>query len=151
MATRFALPVVVITSLLSLATTSHAGSVYRCGNTFSAEPCGEDAEEHTIFGSDAESTKNLDEKSAAVCLENAISNGLLGNPSGAQAQAVTTRKSEVVHYKGTALMGFRMRVAISEMNGKTGSYEPPRQFDCVLTPDLLRVFSVAPVGSAAGN
>ncbi len=137
--------------LLILASVAPAGSVYRCGNTFSAEPCGEDAQEHEIFGSDAESTKNLDEKSAAVCLENAINHGLLGNPGGAQAKAVSTRISEVVQYKGTALMGYRMRVAISEMNGMTGNYNPPQQFDCVLTPDLSRVFSVAPVGAAAGN
>jgi len=128
-----------------------AGQVYRCGNTFSSEPCGADAEEQTIFGADAESTKNLDEKSAAVCLENAINGGLLGNPGGAQVQAVTTRKSRIVDFKGRSLMGFHMRVAISEMNAMTGAYNPPRHFDCVLTPDLSRVFSVAPMGGAAAT
>lgn len=137
---------IVLASVLSFITLvavfpaeSHAGAVYRCGNTFSESPCGEDAVKHEIFGEDSESLKGLDDKAADTCLTGIIRAGLLGNPENPRVVPTSRRKSEIVDFKGSKLMGTRIQVAISEMNPNTGVYIAGKQYQCVLTPDLERV------------
>lgn len=139
--TRFILTSVL--GLITLATLlpaqSIAGAVYRCGNTFSESPCGDDAVKHEIFGEDSESLKGLDDKAATTCLEGILRAGLLGNPDNPRVVPTSRRRSEIVDFKGSKLMGTRIHVAISEMNPNTGMYAAAKPFQCVLTPDLERV------------
>lgn len=123
-------------------------AVYRCGDTFSDSPCGDDAVEHEVFGEGAESTANLDDKAAQTCLSALVAQHMLGNPKGVVAAPASKRKSRVIKKHGTSLMGYELTVAVREMNPNTGMFNPPIHFQCVLTPDLLRVLEVvAPGGS----
>lgn len=127
---------------LCLLSFTASAAVYRCGDTFSDSPCGDDAVEHAVFGEDAESTANLDDKAAQVCLQQLIASHMLGNPQGATAGPASKRKSRVVKKHGTSLMGYQLLVAVREMNPNTGMFNPPNHYECVLTPDLLRVLDL---------
>lgn len=138
---RISFRIAVGLAMLLMALHSSA-AVYRCGDTFSDSPCGDDAVEHDVFGEGAESTANLDDKAAQTCLQALLEKHMLGNPQGVVAAPASKRKSRVIKKHGASLMGYHLMVAVREMNPNTGMFNPPIHFECVLSPDLLRVLEV---------
>jgi len=142
---RFHFHAVIGAAILLIAVHGSA-AVYRCGDTFYDSPCGDDAIEHEVFGEGAQSTANLDDKAAQTCLQALLEQHMLGNPQGVVAAPASKRKSRVIKKHGTSLMGYQLMVAVREMNPNTGMFNPPTHFECVLTPDLLRVLEVVAPG-----
>lgn len=119
-----------------------AGTAYRCGNTFSQIPCGENAKEQMFNTGSAASSSDF----ITVCLSAAKELIQFKDPESLRVESSSKPMAKVIDYADARLMAYEV---IININGKNsyGGYSGAEPYVCYLSQDKKRVLKILPLKS----
>ena len=137
---KFWLPTLCTLTLLSAATTASAADtkVYRCGDTYSQVPCGNDASQPKLYGTQGGNASAMEQ--AASCAA-AIAQREQQDGVEWALQDATEPVAELVPAHGSQVLGYRIDVVMTQTTLQGQPLHTAR-YRCAVSQDLRRVLSV---------
>lgn len=119
-----------------------AGTAYRCGNTFSQTPCGENAKEQTLNSGSAANSSDF----ISVCLTAAKELIQFKDPESLRVESSSKPVAKVIDYADAKLMAYEVTININGKNSY-GGYSGAEPYICYLSQDKKRVLQIFPLKS----
>lgn len=116
---------------------AHAGTLYRCGNTFSQIPCGDDAKTVQIPSGDRGKSALPPDLAKHVCVNDLKKWVPFPDPDSIKVASVSRGVPEIIEYAGTKLMARRYDLRISAPNAYGGL-----AFRCFASEDNQRILKI---------
>jgi hypothetical protein len=116
--------------------------VYRCGDTYSQTPCGNNATQPKLYGAKEANNAGVMEKAkscAAAVAESQREEGL-----DWQLLDATEPAAELIPAHGTQVLGFRLTVTMA-LTTAQGQRVRGGQFSCAVSQDFQRVLAMQPL------
>lgn len=134
---RFVLPLAVAMTAAHAADTK----VYRCGDTYSQVPCGNDASQPKLYGTQGGNASALEQAAscAAAIAQREQQDGLQWT-----LQDATEPVAELVAAHGSQVLGYRIDVVMSQTTLQGQPLHTAR-YRCAVSQDLRRVLSLQPL------
>jgi len=132
--------------LLIFSCSAQAGTLYRCGNTFSQIPCGDNAQAVQVAGSDSAKNSVPAELARHVCINDLKKWVPFPDPESVKVESISRGTPEIIEYAGAKLMARRYDLKVNARNGY-GGYTGAQNFSCFASEDNQRILKVnAPGG-----
>jgi len=116
--------------------------VYRCGDTYSQVPCGDNATQPKLYGA-----RGAAEASAMVKATGCAAAVAQGQPDdGLDWQLLDASEpvAELINVHGAQVLGFRLVVTMAQTTAQ-GQRLPGGRFSCAVSQDFQRVLSMQPL------
>lgn len=114
-----------------------AGTAYRCGNTFSQTPCGENAKEQALLDGDTSPSNGY----ISVCFDDAKKRYQFKDPESLRIESSTKPVAKVIDYAGVKLMAYEVIIYINGKNSY-GAYGGAEPYLCHLSQDQKRAINI---------
>lgn len=119
-----------------------AGTAYRCGNTFSQTPCGENAKKQTLNSESAANSSDF----ISVCLSKAKELIQFKDSESLRVESSSKPVAKVIEYADAKLMAYEVTININGKNSY-GGYGGAEPYICHLSQDKKRVLNIFPLKS----
>jgi len=120
---------------------AHAATLYRCGNTFSQVPCGDNAKPVQISGGEAGRAALPPEMAKHVCVSDLKKWVPFPDPDSIKVESMSRGAPEIIEYAGTKLMARRYDLRISAPNAPGG-----QNYRCFASEDNQRILKIVAPG-----
>jgi len=129
--------------LVGVATTAHAADtkVYRCGDTYSQVPCGNDASQPKLYGTQGGNASAMEQ--AASCAAAIAQREQQDGVEWALQDAIEP-VAELVPAHGSQVLGYRIDIVMTQTTLQGQPLHTAR-YRCAVSQDLRRVLSVQPL------
>lgn len=132
---------VLLTPLPALAADAQ---VYRCGDTYSQVPCGDNATQPKLYGARGAVETSALEK-AKSCAASAVQQQQSEDGFDWQLLDASEAKPELININGAQVLGFRLTLVMAQVpiqGSAQGQRRPRQQFSCAVSQDFQRVLSL---------
>lgn len=130
------------TILLISSFSTQAGTLYRCGNTFSQIPCGDNAQAVQVAGNDGARNAIPPELARHVCFNDLKKWVPFPDPESLKVESISRGTPEIIEYAGAKLMARRYDLRVNARN----SYDGAQDFSCFVSEDNQRILKVKALG-----
>ncbi len=130
------LPLLLLSSL-----SVQAGALYRCGNTFSQIPCGDNAQTVRMQGGDGGKSAIPPGLAKHVCVSDLGKWVPFPDPDNLKIESMSRGTPEIIEYAGTKLMARRYELRVDIRNAGPG-----RSYSCFASEDNQRILKVVANG-----
>lgn len=120
---------------------AQAGTLYRCGNTFSQIPCGDNAQTVQVQGGEAGKNAVPAELAKHVCVSDLRKWVPFPDPDNLKIESMSRGTPEIIEYAGTKLMARRYELRVNLPNAAPG-----RNYSCFVSEDNQRILKVSASG-----
>lgn len=139
MHTPFMLRSVLLLGLVSAAANAADTQVYRCGDTYSQIPCGDNATQPKLYGARGATDASAMEKAKACVI--AVGKSRFEEGLDWQLLDASEPEPELIPVHGSQILGYRLTVTMAQVSSQ-GQRLQTAQFACAVSQDLQRVLSL---------
>lgn len=118
-----------------------AGTLYRCGNTFSQIPCGNNAQAVQVQGGEVGKSAVSPEQAKHVCVNDLRKWVPFPDPDNLKIESMSRGTPEIIEYAGTKLMARRYELRVNLANAAPG-----RNYSCFVSEDNQRILKISASG-----
>lgn len=130
--------VIALSAFFAVASHATAQNLYRCGNTFSQTPCGQDAKAVRTAPSTASAPSVI--KGKELCESAAPQSLGLKDPESTRFRTVRG-KAEVIQYAGQPVVAVKYAMGVNTRN-QYGAYTGEVTYHCFLSEDEQRLLQI---------
>lgn len=112
--------------------------VYRCGDTYSQTPCGDNASQPKLYGTGADTTDAMQKATSCAA---AIASSRQEEGMDWHLQEASEPKAELINAHGSQVVGFRLTVTMVQTSAQ-GQRVQSGRFRCDVSQDFQRVLAV---------
>lgn len=112
--------------------------VYRCGDTYSQTPCGDNASQPKLYGTGADTTDAMQKATSCAA---AVANSHQEEGLDWHLQDASEPKAELISAHGSQVVGFRLTVVMVQSTAQ-GQRVQSGRFRCDVSQDFQRVLAV---------
>ncbi|NQD36700.1 hypothetical protein HPT27_06655 [Permianibacter sp. IMCC34836] len=141
LSTRFIMALIAAVWLNAPAALAAEPQVYRCGDSYSQVPCGDNASQPKLYGARGGAELSALEKARSCAAAVATSRPPQEDGSDWQLLDASEAKPDLIAVNGAQVLGFRLSVTMAQRTAH-GQLQGRQQFLCAVSQDFQRVLSV---------
>lgn len=129
----------LLPGLVSTAVSAGEANVYRCGDTYSQIPCGDNATQPKLYGARGTTDASAMDKAKSCVV--AVAKSRFEEGLDWQLLDASEPEAELIPVHGSQILGYRLTVTMAQVSSQ-GQRLQTAQFACAVSQDLQRVLSL---------